>query len=58
MKKLDVKSANELIRVAILNGFYTPRTDIEIEQELVEDKNAAIERKLKKLTENNLRNLE
>jgi DNA-binding NarL/FixJ family response regulator len=33
MKKFNVKSANELIRVSIINGFYTPRSNEEIELE-------------------------
>lgn len=33
MKKLNVKSANELIRVSIINGFYSPRSNEEIELE-------------------------
>lgn len=57
MKKLNVKSANELIRSAILQGFYTPRTDKEIEKEYIDEKNASLERRMKKLTENNLKNL-
>jgi DNA-binding CsgD family transcriptional regulator len=30
MKKFKVKSANELIRLSIINGFYTPRSNEEI----------------------------
>jgi DNA-binding NarL/FixJ family response regulator len=30
MKKFNVKSANELIRLSIINGFYTPRSNEEI----------------------------
>jgi DNA-binding NarL/FixJ family response regulator len=30
MKKFDVTSANELIRLSIINGFYTPRSNEEI----------------------------
>ena len=33
MKKFKVKSANELIRLSIINGFYTPRSNEEIELE-------------------------
>ncbi|MCF8328712.1 MAG: response regulator transcription factor [Crocinitomicaceae bacterium] len=33
MKKFAVKSANELIRLSIINGFYTPRSNEEIELE-------------------------
>jgi DNA-binding NarL/FixJ family response regulator len=33
MKKFNVKSANELIRLSIINGFYTPRSNEEIELE-------------------------
>ncbi len=33
MKKLNVKTANELIRVSIINGFYSPRSNEEIELE-------------------------
>lgn len=33
MKKFDVKSANELIRLSIINGFYTPRSNEEIKLE-------------------------
>ncbi len=33
MKKFNVTSANELIRVSIINGFYTPRSNEEIELE-------------------------
>lgn len=33
MKKFKVKSVNELIRLSIINGFYTPRSNEEIELE-------------------------
>lgn len=33
MKKFNVKSANELIRLSIINGFYTPRSNEEIKLE-------------------------
>jgi DNA-binding NarL/FixJ family response regulator len=33
MKKFNVSSANELIRLSIINGFYTPRSNEEIELE-------------------------
>jgi DNA-binding NarL/FixJ family response regulator len=56
MKKLMVQSANELIRVAILNGFYAPRTNAEIEQENIDAHHAALERRLSKLKQNALRN--
>ena len=53
MTKFDVSSSNELIRVAILNGFYKPRTNSEIEQEHIEDINAKTDRRLNKLRQNN-----
>jgi DNA-binding NarL/FixJ family response regulator len=46
MQKLNVSSANELIRVAILHGFYTPRTNVEIENEQVDDLKVSSERRL------------
>lgn len=46
MQKLNVSSANELIRVAILHGFYTPRTNIEIENELQNELKLNSERRL------------
>ncbi len=33
MKKFNVKSANELIRLCIINGLYVPRSNYEIEKE-------------------------
>ncbi|MEN9915153.1 MAG: Oxygen regulatory protein NreC [Bacteroidota bacterium] len=53
LTKFNVSSANELIRVAILNGFYKPRTNSEIEQEHIEDINAKTDRRLNKLRQNN-----
>lgn len=56
MKKLNIKSANQLMRIAILNGFYTPRTDLEIEQEIMNEQYAASMRRITKLSENNSKN--
>ena len=53
LTKFNVSSANELIRIAILNGFYKPRTNSEIEQEHIEDINAKTDRRLNKLRQNN-----
>jgi DNA-binding CsgD family transcriptional regulator len=58
MRKLNVHSANELIRTAILYKLYTPRTNAEIEQELIDEQNAALERRLHNLKQNSMRNLE
>ncbi|MBP5994233.1 MAG: response regulator transcription factor [Crocinitomicaceae bacterium] len=44
MKKFKVKSANELIRLSIINGFYTPRSNEEIE---LEKKNILAAKKLR-----------
>jgi len=33
MKKFNVTTANELIRLSIINGFYKPRSNEEIELE-------------------------
>jgi hypothetical protein len=33
MKKFNVTTANELIRLSIINGFYKPRSNEEIERE-------------------------
>jgi DNA-binding NarL/FixJ family response regulator len=56
MKKLNIKSANQLMRIAILNGFYSPRTDLEIEQEIIDEQYAASIRRMNKLIENNSKN--
>lgn len=56
MKKFNVKTAIQLFRSVILHGFYTPRTDMEIEQEIINDINEANERRIKKRHENNLKN--
>jgi two-component system response regulator DegU len=56
MKKLNIKSANQLMRIAILNGFYSPRTDLEIEQEIIDEQYAASIRRMNKLNENNSKN--
>jgi hypothetical protein len=44
------------MRIAILNGFYTPRTDMEIEQEIMNEQYAASMRRISKLSENNSKN--
>jgi DNA-binding NarL/FixJ family response regulator len=58
MKKFNVKTAVQLFRAVILHGFYSPRTDLEIEQEILNDINEANARRLKKRNENNLKNAE
>jgi hypothetical protein len=53
LTKFNVSSANELIRVAILNGFYKPRTNSEIEQEHIQDMKTQTDRRIDKLKQNN-----
>jgi DNA-binding CsgD family transcriptional regulator len=53
MTKFNVSSANELIRVAILNGLYKPRTNSEIELEHIEDMKIQTDRRINKLKQNN-----
>jgi len=55
MKKMKVSSANELIRMAILNKLYTPRSNNEIILELEDEKNESLERRLKNLRENSVK---
>ena len=55
MKKMEVSSANELIRMAILNKLYTPRSNKEIILELEDEKNESMERRLKNLRENSVK---
>lgn len=45
MKKFNVKTANELIRLCIINGIYAPRTNEEIE---LKKQDSLLEKKLRK----------
>jgi DNA-binding NarL/FixJ family response regulator len=56
MKKFSVSSGNELIRVAILNNLYKPRTNREILLEIEDDSNAMTKRRIFKLKENHIKN--
>ena len=56
MKKLSVNSANELIRVSILNNLYKPRTNQEIISEIKDETIASFERSIFKLKENHIKN--
>ena len=50
LKAYDVKSANELIRLCILDGIYNPRTNQEIIDELEDQKQAVYLRRITRLT--------
>jgi hypothetical protein len=50
LKAYDVKSANELIRLCILDDIYTPRTNKEIIDELEDHKQAVYLRRITRLT--------
>lgn len=49
MKKFDVSTANELIRVAILYGFYKPRSNHQINTELQSQEEEALKRRMARL---------
>ncbi len=50
MKKFDVSSGNELIRVAILYGLYKPRSNQQISTELQNQELESQKRRLARLT--------
>jgi two-component system, NarL family, response regulator DegU len=49
LKAYQVKTANELMRLSILDGFYTPRTNEEIQAEKDESEKDKLERRLQRL---------
>lgn len=53
MKKFDVGSGNELIRVAILYGYYKPRSNQQINSEMQNQELEAQQRRLARLMEGN-----
>lgn len=53
MKKFDVGSGNELIRVAILYGYYKPRSNQQISNEMQNQELEAKQRRLARLMEGN-----
>jgi two-component system response regulator DegU len=56
MKKMNVTSGNELIRVAILNNLYLPRTNKEIMMEIEDEANCKLNRRMKNRSDNHKKN--
>lgn len=56
MKKFSVTSGNELIRVAIINNLYKPRTNKEIFSDIEDDSKVKVQRRINKLKENHIKN--